>query len=136
MFTQWIPTIMTCLIDSLCGNGLLRLQFKVATSQGCVQLLCVTFCLQIYFMCSSEVCMPKEKTCVERCFDGRVSLQTSQIAVAYYFKTLSFVCILCLLPESIRSWSSRPEKNLGGGKNKGFFYFNTVMGVFLTLLWI
>uniref|UniRef100_A0A674BXQ2 Zona pellucida sperm-binding protein 4-like n=1 Tax=Salmo trutta TaxID=8032 RepID=A0A674BXQ2_SALTR len=26
--------------------------------------------LYIYFMCSTEVCMPTEKTCEERCFDG------------------------------------------------------------------
>ncbi|KAK6323829.1 hypothetical protein J4Q44_G00061680 [Coregonus suidteri] len=25
---------------------------------------------EIYFMCSTEVCMPTEKTCEERCFDG------------------------------------------------------------------
>lgn len=42
MLTQWIQSIMDLLIDSLCENGLLRLQFKVATSQGCMQLLCVT----------------------------------------------------------------------------------------------
>lgn len=29
---------------------------------------------QIYFMCSAEVCLPAEKRCDERCFDGRVSL--------------------------------------------------------------
>ncbi|XP_068189786.1 zona pellucida sperm-binding protein 4-like [Antennarius striatus] len=26
---------------------------------------------EIYFMCSSEVCVPTEKTCEERCFDGK-----------------------------------------------------------------
>uniref|UniRef100_A0A3Q4HGB1 Zona pellucida sperm-binding protein 4-like n=1 Tax=Neolamprologus brichardi TaxID=32507 RepID=A0A3Q4HGB1_NEOBR len=29
---------------------------------------------EIYFMCSAEVCLPAEKRCDERCFDGRVSL--------------------------------------------------------------
>ncbi|XP_068603635.1 zona pellucida sperm-binding protein 1-like [Brachionichthys hirsutus] len=29
---------------------------------------------EIYFMCSSEVCRPTEKTCQERCFDGKVIL--------------------------------------------------------------
>ncbi|XP_029976883.1 zona pellucida sperm-binding protein 4-like [Salarias fasciatus] len=27
---------------------------------------------EIYFMCSTEVCWPTEKTCEERCFDGKV----------------------------------------------------------------
>ncbi|XP_073340154.1 zona pellucida sperm-binding protein 4-like [Pagrus major] len=26
---------------------------------------------EIYFMCSAEVCKPEEKTCAERCFDGK-----------------------------------------------------------------
>ncbi|KAL1007126.1 hypothetical protein UPYG_G00082360 [Umbra pygmaea] len=26
---------------------------------------------EIYFMCSTEVCMPKERTCKQRCFDGK-----------------------------------------------------------------
>ncbi|XP_078124426.1 zona pellucida sperm-binding protein 4-like [Sander vitreus] len=29
---------------------------------------------EIYFMCSTEVCRTDEKTCKERCFDGKVSL--------------------------------------------------------------
>ncbi|XP_075907755.1 zona pellucida sperm-binding protein 4-like [Nelusetta ayraudi] len=33
---------------------------------------------EIYFMCSTEVCIPGEKTCEERCFDGRVSLLYGQ----------------------------------------------------------
>ncbi|XP_029370675.1 zona pellucida sperm-binding protein 4-like [Echeneis naucrates] len=33
---------------------------------------------EIYFMCSSEVCRPAEKTCAERCFDGKVSHQSWQ----------------------------------------------------------
>ncbi|KAJ7985834.1 hypothetical protein DPEC_G00344590 [Dallia pectoralis] len=27
---------------------------------------------EIYFMCSTEVCMPTERTCKQRCFDGKV----------------------------------------------------------------
>lgn len=35
----------------------------------------VSPCKQIYFMCSTEVCLPSGSPCTETCFDGKVSVQ-------------------------------------------------------------
>lgn len=56
------------------------------------------FLLQIYFMCSTEVCRTDEKTCKEQCFDGKVSLNLADVTT-------------CLLKCLMKLFASRQHKD-------------------------
>lgn len=57
-------------------------------------------------MCSAEVCRTAEKTCAERCFDGKVSLLTLQMSPYFFFFFFNF------FKSNHFSFASRHHKDL------------------------
>uniref|UniRef100_A0A8P4G1V6 Zona pellucida sperm-binding protein 4-like n=1 Tax=Dicentrarchus labrax TaxID=13489 RepID=A0A8P4G1V6_DICLA len=67
------PNVSILQISDLPKNRFVR-RFVVKAFQFMDQTTNQYLDEEIYFMCSTEVCRTAEKTCQERCFDGKVSL--------------------------------------------------------------